>query len=483
MTSTRRKSRRVIRHRRQALAAGVAVIVLLVAIVVLSGGGPAQLPAPGLAGPGAAGASGVYGFSPSRRAEYIARATAGNAQLLYAKSPGGVVATAARVARYRSAIDAAVRGTDIPPALLEGLVFLESAGRAQVIAGTSVADAVGLTQILAGTGSDLLGMHINLHASARLTRRIATELARGETAAATRDQRRRAAVDPRFDPAAELAATVHYLRIAEHDLGGRLDLAVSAYHAGIGNMQQVLGDYDGGGAVSYARLFFDSSPLQRAAAYFLLYSLGDDSSQYYWKVLAAERIMSMYRSDRASLGRLNALEAAYPSDAEVLVPPGPATSFSGPQGLRSAYAAGAIVPLPRNAAALHLAYAKTLGAEAHQVGQPAALYRGLRPSALRVLESIGAEVHKIAPAATPLIVSGAVVDKRYESVLGVSDPPATTGYTFSIERRYAGAAEAAAFQFVLDRLQSLDLIGWIRQPTTIEITAAPDAGQVFAHGV
>jgi hypothetical protein len=483
VSSISRPSRRVIRRRRQAALGAGALLVLLLAISLVSGGGVPQLPAPGLAGPGAAGSSVVYGYAPSRSAAYVARATAGNAQLLYAKSPGGVFATAARVARYRSAIDAAVSGTSIPPNLLEGLVFLESAGRAQVIAGTDVADAVGLTQILAGTGNQLLGMHIKLRASARLTRRIATELARGQTALANRDQRRRAAIDPRFNPVPELEATVRYLQIAERDLGGRLDLAVSAYHAGIGNMQQVLGDYGGGDGVSYTRLFFDSSPRNRAAAYFLLYSLGDDSSQYYWKVLAAERIMSLYRTDRASLRRLNALETAYPSDAEVLVAPGPATSFSGPQGLRSAYAARAIIPLPRNAPALHLAYAPSIGALARKLGEPAALYRGLRPSALRVLESIAAEVHAVAPASKPLIVTGAVIDHRYESLLGVSDPPAETGYTFSIERRYAGAAEAAAFQFVLDRLQSLDLIGWIRQPTTIEITAAPDAGRVLAHGV
>ena len=37
------------------------------------------------------------------------------------------------------------------------------------------------------------------------------------------------------------------------------------------------------------------------------------------------------------------------------------------------------------------------------------------------------------------------------------------GWSFDISRRYgSGRAQAAAFQFMLDRLQALDLIGWKR---------------------
>ena len=67
--------------------------------------------------------------------------------------------------------------------------------------------------------------------------------------------------------------------------------------------------------------------------------------------------------------------------------------------------------------------------------------------------------------------------------LGFTDQPATTGYTFQIERHYASGAQASAFQFVLDRLQALNLIGWIRGTFDIEITVAGDAGRVLAHGV
>jgi hypothetical protein len=367
--------------------------------------------------------------------------------------------------------------------VLEGLVFLESAGRSQVIAGSSAADAAGLTQILAGTGQDLLGMRINLTKSEKLTRQIATASRLDESARVAQLERARAAIDQRFDPAAELAATVRYLRIAEHDLGGRLDLAVTAYHAGIGNLQTVLADYDGGRTVPYVQLYFDIGPSHHGAAYDVLAGLGDDSALYYWRVLGAEQIMALYGTDRAALRRAAALQTGYVSNAEALVPPDSGASFADPGALAGAYASGAVTRLPVNPAALHLTYSPAMGAQAHAVGAPAALYRGLRPAALRMLIAIAGEVHALAPGGTPLTVAQTVIDGRYAKLSGAVDPPATTGYTFSVERHYRNEREAAAFQFVLDRLQALDLIAWTREPGVIEITVAPDAGRVLAAGV
>ena len=69
---------------------------------------------------------------------------------------------------------------------------------------------------------------------------------------------------------------------------------------GIGNLQSVLKAY-GSGNVPYARLYFDSTPLNHADAWRLLYSLGDDSSTYLWRLLAAKRLMELYRTDRSAL--------------------------------------------------------------------------------------------------------------------------------------------------------------------------------------
>ena len=37
-----------------------------------------------------------------------------------------------------------------------------------------------------------------------------------------------------------------------------------------------------------------------------------------------------------------------------------------------------------------------------------------------------------------------------------------TGFAFDIRRRYASGAQAEAFQYMLDRLQALNLIAWAR---------------------
>ena len=58
-----------------------------------------------------------------------------HAHVLYARSPGGAGATAQRVARWRPQIEAAAKAADVDPDRLEALVFLESAGREDAMAG------------------------------------------------------------------------------------------------------------------------------------------------------------------------------------------------------------------------------------------------------------------------------------------------------------------------------------------------------------
>ena len=283
--------------------------------------------------PGAGNRSGTYdplAYTPERAAQFERAAAAGESHVVYAKSPGGVMATARRTARYRAIIERLAAPAGIDPNVLEGIVFLESAGRPDVIAGTDPADASGLTQILAETGSNLLGMHVNLAASRRLTKKIA----RAKTAKRVRRlEAARRRVDTRFDPAKAIAGTIRYLQIAKRALA-RDDLAVTSYHMGIGNLQTVLRDYSAGAKpkdLSYVQVYFDSSPLHHRAAYDLLSRFGDDSSNYYWKVLAAEQIMQMYRTRPGRLERLSALQNARASAEEVLHPPGTTTEYATPR--------------------------------------------------------------------------------------------------------------------------------------------------------
>lgn len=458
--------------RRGRLILAVAALILVVAVIVSGvGGGIAPAPRPGIFAATAAGDP--FAYRSSLGSQLVTRATAGNAQVLFTDSPGGAMATAARVAAYRPMVDRATAGTPISPDLLEGLMFVESAGRPDVIAGSDVSDAAGLTQILASTGDTLLGMHIDLARSRRLTDQInavAAGTRRGQLAPLLAQ---RAAADDRFNPVRELAATVRYLQDAEHQFG-REDLAVESYHMGIGNLHQVLSGYDGGRAAPYVQVYFDSSPERHVSTYRLLSSFGDDSERYYWRVLGAVQIMHLYRTDRPALRRLAALETADDSGAAVLharVRP-----FADPGALSAAYHSRALVPLPANAAALGLSVSGDMGGGADHVDAPASLYRGLRPEALRLLVDLAAWVRALSGSRAPLTVASTVSDQRYQQlVTEFPDPPAATGYSFQLDRTYSGAAQANALQALLDRLQSLDVIAWARSPSTLEITVASGA--------
>jgi hypothetical protein len=465
---------------RLALLASAAILVIA---VLLTTGGSGPAPGPPLPGIGRPARSGdPFAYSSGSQAEFIARATAGSASPLFVKSPGGAPGTAARVAAFRGLIDKAVAGSGIDPNLLEGLVFVESAGRPQIIAGSDPSAAAGLTQILAQTGQGLLGMHVDLARSTTLTKAIDRADALGRTSLLARLVAGRAKVDDRFDPTKALAATVRYLKLAEMRFG-RQDLAFVSYHMGIGNLTGVLRDYDGGRSVPYPQLYFDTGLDHHSSAYRLLAGFGDDSSLYYWRLLGAVQIMRLYHSDRAALARLNRLQLATGSTAEVLHPPDRTRSFSDPEALAAAYSSRELRPLPANAKSLGLAYFRGMGSLARQVGATAALYRGLRPAALDLLIELASRVRTLSGDRSPLTVASTVSDRRYQQQLGVIDPPAQTGYTFEIARRYVSRAQAEAFQSMLDRLQALNLIAWARGPATISITVASDASQVIADGL
>jgi Transglycosylase SLT domain len=461
---------------RLAVAAGSLVLIVAVLVVALGGGNPPPLPPASSAPPAVSGDP--FAYVAAHASQFVARAIAGEGQVLFEKSPGGAIATARRVAAYRPAIDSAAAGSGIDPATLEGIVYLESAGVPDAIAGGDPAGAVGLTQIEAATGTSLLGMRVDLAKSRALTRSI--EVASG--ARLVRLEAQRAKVDQRFDPRQALAATVRYLRIADQRFG-RLDLALESYHMGIGNLAGVLGAYDGGTPVPYVQLYFDTAPDRHAAAYRLLSSFGDDSWTYYWRVLAAEQIMALYRSDPAALRRLAALETDAGSAEVVLHPPDRTPILSDPNALATAYAGGQLARLPVNAGSLGLSYDPSMGSFASRLGVSPALYRGLQPVALRLLIELAGRVRSLSGGAAPLIVTSTVTDTHYQQLIGANDPPAADGWSFTIARHYASGAQAYALQAMLDRLQSLNLIAWQRYPDQIEVTVASDADRAISEGL
>jgi hypothetical protein len=326
-------------------------------------------------------------YDGTRQTEFEARATAGLTPVLVEKSPGGVVATARRVARYRPLIERAAAGSPVSADTLEALVFLESAGRPFARAG-KLEGAAGLTQILAQTATGLLGMHVDLRKARK-----------------TKSARALRRADDRFVPSKALAGTVRYLRFAKSKLG-RTDLALASYHMGVGNLQRALSLY-GASDIPYAQLYFDSTPLNHASAWRLLYGLGDDSSTYLWRILAAKRLMALYRTDRPAL---------------------------------NAVIAGSSPPLTGAPRAL---------APGHGLRFPKAAK--LLPRAATVAETIGTDVERISGTA-PLTIRAA------------------TGRTFYVSRTYRSRRQAVAFQFMLDRLSALSLIDWGRRFDLIAVT-------------
>ena len=462
-------------------AAVLASVVGILAISRLGDGTPTGVPtvAPP---PGHSGESlpDPYAWDPERAQDFVRRAATGSSHLLYRLAPGGVLATAARTARWRPQVEAAARAAGVNADTLEGLVFLESGGRDDAVTPNGIEGAVGLTQILAQTGSGLLGMKVDTTLSARYTRRINREAARGHLGKIAALRRKRAAVDERFDGAKSLAATGRYLKLARDTLG-REDFAFVSYHMGIGNLQGVLRAFGGGSDVTWPEVYFDSTFSSHPEAYAKLIRFGDDSSNYYWKVLAAQQIMRLYRQDRPELVRLIELHAAKASAEEVLHPDGTVPRFADPSQLSAAWDRREIVAFPDATALTGLQRDPSMGELAGRLHEPPGLYRGLRPEALAMALYIGAQVRSLS-GTSPLVVTSTVRDAEYQRELVKRNPEATrnyslhtTGWAFDIERRYVSHRQALAFQSVLDRLTVLGVIAWAREPEAIHITVSSDA--------
>jgi hypothetical protein len=452
------------------VVAAVALVAAIVAIVlVIALGGETVDP---------------FAYSPARRAMFEQQAADGESHLLYADSPGGAIATARRVAALERPIQAAAAAAHVDPGAIEGMIFLESGGRADAIAGGDPRGAAGVSQILPSTATSLLGLHVDLRASVSLTKQIAAAQHAHDGAAVGQLERKRRAVDERFDPNKALAATGRYLTFAEQKLD-RGDLAVESYHMGVGNLANVIRSYTGthdladklvrDRKLTYAQLYFDSTPLHHQAAYRLLAAFGDDSDTYYWRVLAARHIMRLYRQSPTELARLNVLQTTYGSGEAVLHPPDTPV-FDDAASLAAARRSGTLKAIPHGR---YFAVDPALPAQARQLGRDPKLYTTLRPEALGVVYYLADRVHSISRQKAPLLVAAAARDISYEDALAVRKVAApsgyslyTTGFSFDVKRHYASHAQAEAFQAMLDRLQALDVIAWQREADVIHVTVS-----------
>lgn len=272
-----------------------------------------------------------------------------------------------------------------------------------------------------------------------------------------------------------LRATAHSLAHAGHVLG-RSDLALEAHHLGIRKLKRVIAAY-GRKRPSYAQLYFGSGPDRHRATWRALASGGD----YYWRVLAARRIMHLYRRHPQALAYEAHLQSRKNSAEEVMHPRPVTPQFKTPDAIAAAWRRHALRAIPRDTAHTHIAISRFLGQEAHALGRSRRLYTGLRPVALTTLLYIGERVHELS-GGRRLLVTSAVRDQRYQRLLTRVNVNATrsysmhtTGYAFDIARSYASRRQAAAFQFVLDRLTAVGAIAYIHEYAAIHIAVASDA--------
>lgn len=463
-----------------------------------------------------------FAYRSGEDEEFEERGAEGYSHVLYEKSPGGIIESAKRTARYRDQIEVAAEAHGVDPDFMEAMVLLESAGRPDVIAGDDPEAASGIAQIVASTGISLLGMDIDLAASKRLTKQIAASQAeaakqskraekaknakqRNRAAAAARRAdkrvptliRQRAEVDARFDPEAALDGMGNYLQISGERFG-REDLGVASYHMGIGNLEVAIGRYLNVDTVkgdtseivadedfSYPELFFGSSPLEREKTWSFLDSLGDDSSTYLWRVLAAEEIMRLYRDDPDELDRLNELHSAKATSEEVFHPADDTEIFADPDALQKALDDGDLETIP-DGSDYGYEVGPQLGELAEELGVDRSLYRSLRPEALAALIYMSSKVQAIAGEKGKLIVTSAARDETYQDALvGVNGEATdayslhTTGYSFDILRKYRNGKQARAFQFALDRLKALAVIDYAVEPQAIHVTVSNEAKELL----
>ena len=210
---------------------------------------------------------------------------------------------------------------------------------------------------MAQTGAGFLHMRVDLRRSRKLTYRINRALARGKVGRANQLAAIRRQVDQRFDPGAAVRAMARYLTVARGYLA-RDDLSVASYHMGIGNLQGVIAHWadaplsaSTAGIVradhlSYAKLFFTSSPDRHARAWSRLNTLNDDTRNYYWKVLAAERIMWLYRHNPRALQADEWLQGQKNSAEEVLHPRTHTWRFARPKDIVHAERRHALLRIP-----------------------------------------------------------------------------------------------------------------------------------------
>jgi predicted aminopeptidase len=203
-------------------------------------------------------------------------------------------------------------------------------------------------------------------------------------------------------------------------------------------------------------------------------------------VLAAERVMELYRDDPAELRRLAGLHGAKSTQEEVFHPEEETETFADAAAIEAAIDDGRLERLPKGGT-LGYDIDRRMGELAPQFGVKPAVYRALQPEALAALIYMAAKVRAINGGRGALTITSTVRDLDYQrALLDINDQATpnyslhTTGWSFDVLRDYSGDHQARAFQFVLDRLRALNVIDYAVEPEAIHVTVSQQAKDILA---
>jgi hypothetical protein len=191
--------------------------------------------------------------------------------------------------------------------------------------------------------------------------------------------------------------------------------------------------------------------------------------------------MDLFRHDPARFERLADLHDRLPSAEVVLHPPAASGRFADAGQLEAAVASGVLVPA-RPGQGAHFAIDPRLEKVAAHLTETPGTYVALRPRASRMLSYLTAKVYELSGDERKLTVTRAAYDEESAPTLTPPDPGAAahggvhaTGFAFDIRRRYGSGAQAAAFEWTLERLEALGLIAWTRGQSVIHVIVSPRA--------
>lgn len=345
------------------------------------------------------------------------------------------------------------------------------------------------------------------------------ELIRKRVAELRTLEAKRRQADERYDPAKAINAQTRYLvRMARRY--GSLDWTFQAYHGGEGGVRNTVSYYLGSrwqqfpsteaairgvvGAgrvrapLSFEELYFKTRPLTHPMAFSYLYGRSDNHRYYWWKILAAERSIDIYRRDPDEFHQQ--WRALRPGQRREVVwyPDSKALNFKDVADLKRGYASGQLVRWPANARSRGL----VLGDAAPLDPANAFHYKGLRPEALGALYRITAVYLANGGSKAPLRIHSLVQPESYRAKLNATRPPSwmryrtepdeipidlqPTGLCFDIERP-AAEWNRKVLEYALGVLADRNQIAWVEEreqgPRRYHITPAPQFRQELARSV